>query len=232
MNETPKEVKIANSSSFDNSSDTNSKSYPLSTDDTFSNRKIESLSVSVSQSSTPPVETYWMKHIGKTIALVSDKEGNPYFTIGPDWQMFVCFSSIITIIMILFFFLCWDLYTKPFQIIGYVVYSLYLFSYLYTFLINPGIPKNEIGKYTGEPKEDYRYCELCKYYVKKRALASHCPDCCVCVEGYDHHCPWVGKCVGKNNMTSFKIFLFSTLAIVGYIACAVVNAAAAKQKPT
>ena len=56
MNETPKEVKIANSSSFDNSSDTNSKSYPLSTDDTFSNRKIESLSVS--QSSIPPVETY------------------------------------------------------------------------------------------------------------------------------------------------------------------------------
>ena len=110
MNETPKEVKIANSSSFDNSSDTNSKSYPLSTDDTFSNRKIESLSVS--QSSIPPVETYWMKHIGKTIALVSDKEGNPYFTIGPDWQMFVCFSSIITIIMILFFFLCWDLYTN------------------------------------------------------------------------------------------------------------------------
>jgi hypothetical protein len=43
--------------------------------------------------------------------------------------------------------------------------------------------------------------------VIRRPNIFHCPDCNVCIEGYDHHCPWIGKCVGSNNSCSFYFFL-------------------------
>jgi hypothetical protein len=37
----------------------------------------------------------------------------------------------------------------------------------------------------------WRYCDLCSVYQPPDAV--HCPDCNVCIEGYDHHCPWMGQ---------------------------------------
>jgi hypothetical protein len=48
-------------------------------------------------------------------------------------------------------------------------------------------------------------CQIC--HVIRRKDIFHCPDCNVCIEGYDHHCPWIGKCVGSNNLRSFYFFL-------------------------
>ena len=40
---------------------------------------------------------------------------------------------------------------------------------------------------------------------------SHCYDCDICVKELDHHCPWTGKCIGKNNLKSFYVFIYSLL---------------------
>lgn len=37
----------------------------------------------------------------------------------------------------------------------------------------------------------WRYCDLCSVYQPPDAV--HCPECNVCIEGYDHHCPWMGQ---------------------------------------
>jgi hypothetical protein len=35
--------------------------------------------------------------------------------------------------------------------------------------------------------------------------------------GYDHHCPWTSKCVGKNNKIFFYIFIISTFTLLIYL---------------
>ncbi len=37
----------------------------------------------------------------------------------------------------------------------------------------------------------------------------------MCIDGLDHHCIWIGKCIGRKNIALFKVFLlvvFGTLA--------------------
>ena len=56
----------------------------------------------------------------------------------------------------------------------------------------------------------YFYCERCKGYSNHNSLHFHCQICDVCVEGYDHHCNVLNKCVGKYNFISFIMAIVTT----------------------
>ena len=69
-----------------------------------------------------------------------------------------------------------------------------------------------------QPKDMPRWCHRCGRVKPPRA--HHCSSCETCVLKMDHHCPWMGSCVGLRNHGHFVRFLvFVTLTCLSTLAC-------------
>jgi palmitoyltransferase ZDHHC9/14/18/palmitoyltransferase len=161
------------------------------------------------------------KFVGRTLFVFLDKFENPLIIIGPHWPMYICFCGIISLIMLAIYITLWKDIGLVMRIIGIICYWTYFISYSHCSLCNPGYPKNDIGRNFGYPREEYYFCNFCQFYVKNSNYVSHCTDCDICIENQDHHCPWTGHCIGKNNYYSFYIFIASSFCIILYLATAI-----------
>ena len=111
-----------------------------------------------------------------------------------------------------------------------ILYIIPLFSAIRGGFTDPGILTRQNEDYfynTNRPILLYvinrhiinlNYCYTCCLYLPPRK--SHCALCDNCVERFDHHCIWLGTCVGKRNYKFFYLLIsslnFNALIHVSY----------------
>ena len=71
-----------------------------------------------------------------------------------------------------------------------------------------------MNNYKSEEPKNYSKCKKCNIIVPNEKNTAHCTYCNICIFNYDHHCQWIGKCIGKNNTISF---IFFCMSLLGYI---------------
>ncbi len=57
-----------------------------------------------------------------------------------------------------------------------------------------------------------KYCLECNLF--RISGMSHCRECNRCILDMDHHCIWLGNCIGRNNMKHFHVYLYTLVAVI------------------
>ncbi|XP_026480615.1 palmitoyltransferase Hip14-like isoform X2 [Ctenocephalides felis] len=73
----------------------------------------------------------------------------------------------------------------------------------------------ELSERGGTGFEPSAFCSAC--LARRPVRSKHCSVCNRCVAKFDHHCPWVGNCIGAKNHTYFMGFLWSLLLMCGWM---------------
>ena len=175
-----------------------------------------------------PINIARKKNYVRIKNLLKDKEYNPLCTlesppkyIEPSniYRKLILFLIIIVelIIFILILPFLEDIY-HLFVNLG--SFALCLLSFIIFMYKDPGYQKNTklIKDYGGEKNNGplktlldigmklENYCPKC--YIEKKKNITHCFICDECVLEMSHHCFWINKCIGKNNIFFYLLFIF------------------------
>jgi len=61
----------------------------------------------------------------------------------------------------------------------------------------------------------FKYCETCMIFRPQRT--AHCNVCNNCVMNFDHHCIWLGTCIGRRNYRPFIYFVSALTSMCLYV---------------
>ncbi len=138
-------------------------------------------------------------------------KGEPLITIGPDYRIFLVALVLFELFGFVTYYVGATYQPKYIQTAFKIILLLEPITYMYTAFKNPGIKtaRDITDPAIPDPTKPKSYCFKCNIFRDKTIY--HCLDCEVCIKGYDHHCPWTGKCIGEGNLWGFYVFLVVTL---------------------
>ena len=144
--------------------------------------------------------------------------------IGPHWYVSLFGFALILFVAAGLLYPLYPIFTPTILAIYTLVSGSVLAIYLMMIFSDPGIvPAPRSASILMDKEEGTAFtCKRC--LTPKEARAIHCEDCDICIEGLDHHCIWVGKCVGKKNLRLFYVFVGSVplfMVFVMGVACLV-----------
>lgn len=172
--------------------------------------------MSTSELSLPQKKLYGNNHLWCNKTIISGKK---YYQVFTSLLLFSLPFSILFAISIKIS------QSKIVIIIITILYIIPLFSAIRGGFTDPGILTRQNEDYfynTNRPILRYvinghiinlNYCYTCCLYRPPRT--SHCALCDNCVERFDHHCIWLGTCVGKRNYKFFYL-LIASLNLTAY----------------
>ena len=133
------------------------------------------------------------------------KSGESYWiNIGPQWYILLIVTIALTAFGAAILYIT-DGTTHPVVKTAYgIVFTLMVVINLLMFISNPGIISNTRFCIDEENMQNF-HCEQC--LSLKSQEAEHCTICDVCIEGFDHHCVFLGKCIGAKNIVIFYCYI-------------------------
>ena len=100
-------------------------------------------------------------------------------------------------------------------------YNIFIFSYIFTFFVNPGIPSikyhdNNLNviKEDKKKKKQYAKCKKCDLVYKISDKVCHCNKCGVCYYDLIYHNDLIGHCIAKNNKYAYYISVISLICFI------------------
>ena len=135
---------------------------------------------------------------------------------GPDFGVTLFAAGLKTFVSAAFWLLVCPSFGVGVLASSIVLWALAVGFMLATSLTDPGIiPRNpfmddaEAALQANSTRSieikgvtvQLKWCTTCHIWRPPRA--SHCSECDVCVERFDHHCPWMGQCIGRRNYRFF-----------------------------
>lgn len=136
-------------------------------------------------------------------------ENEPLIIIGPHLSYFIWIFTLVSFFSISIYSMKnSSFFTSSLFVLGYLFFAI---SYILLMVINPGIPSEKKHYDINDLNYNYRQCEICNciYHKDDFKNVNHCEECGVCVENYEHHYNCATKCIGKNNIYIFKIWMVS-----------------------
>ena len=176
------------------------------------------------------------------------KQTNEYHNRKASKTEKIAFPITVTIIILFLGFstLFTEIIPPPHSFLKTICFfiSLYLYimsiiCYFKTVLTSPGVTPINWEPNVSEKEKEYakqryeisvmkeqklidmlypaQFCGTCQMYRPPRSY--HCKKCGTCILKRDHHCPWVGNCVGFGNYKYFIQFLVYTTIVIIFSVC-------------